>query len=197
MLHKRHNRMFKSVATAATVAIAAAMIAVGAPAASAAPRVIKVDAKIMAFTPKTINVKAGEQVSICVTSTDMDHDLTIKSLSFVVTAPKGPAVCKTLTAPSATGSHKFICSVSGHDATMNGNLVVGAAAAGGSSAAAPGADSPPADDPQVSGVPAGGVQTGGGSTAGLSHANLLVLGGGLLIAAMMSVLLGTRATRRD
>jgi len=191
MLHKRHNRMFKSVATAATVAIAAAMIAVGAPAASAAPRVINVDAAFSpGFSMKTINVKAGEQVSICLTSTDMDHDLTIKSLNFKVLAPKGPAVCKTLTAPSAAGSNSFVCSFPGHD-SMTGKLVVSAAGGGSAAPVAPGAAEPQVD------APVGGVQTGGGSTAGLTHVNLLMLGGGLLIAAMMSVLLGTRVTRRD
>lgn len=189
MLHKRHNRMFKSVATAATVAIAAAMIAVGAPAASAAPRVINVKGVITGFTPKTISVKAGEQVSICLSKDVMPHDITIADPAFKVAS----GACATLTAPAAAGTHKFICSIDGHEqAGMVGSLVVTAAGAAAPAAAAPGAA-----DPQVAGVPVGGVQTGGGSTAGLSHVNLLMLGGGLLIAAMMSVLLGTRVTRRN
>jgi plastocyanin len=194
MQRKLHNRMFTYVAAAATVAVAAAMIAVGAPAASAAPREIAVEGKIMGFGPKTINVKAGEEVSICLTSPDMPHDLTIGDLNYKVVSA-GPKVCKTLKAPAAAGSHKFVCSVTGHGGMMFGNLVVAAAAG----AAAPAADAaaPPADAPQVGAIPAGGVQTGGGSTAGLSHVNLLTLGGGLLVAAMMSVLLGTRVARKN
>jgi plastocyanin len=190
----KHSRMFTYVATAATVAITAAMIAVGAPSASAAPRQIDVTAGYTAgFSPKTINVTAGEQVSICLKVTDMKHDLTIASPAFqVVASTVGTATCKTLTAP-ASGSHPFKCSISGHE-KMIGTLVVGgAAAAPAAAAAAPAAGAAP----QVAAVPAGGVQTGGGSTAGVTHTNLLMLGAGLLLAAMMSVLFGTRVARRD
>jgi len=51
--------------------------------------------------------------------------------------------------------------------------------------------------PQVSDVPSGAAEAGGGSTAGLNHVGPLMLGGGLLLAAMMSALFGLRATRRD
>jgi plastocyanin len=208
MQHKQGNRIFTYVAGLATVAIAAALIAVGAPAASAAPRTINVASSITApfFAPKSIPVKAGEQVSICLTTKDVTHDLTIASLNFKVTASApGAATCKTLTAPATAGSVAFICSVSGHAAAgMKGTLVVSAAgtgapapAAGAPAAGAPAAGAPAAGAPQVGSVPAGGVQSGGGSTAGLTHLNLLMLGGGLLIAAMMSGLLGLRVTRRD
>jgi uncharacterized cupredoxin-like copper-binding protein len=192
MQRKPQNRIFTYVAATATVAIAAALIAIGAPSASAATRTINVTGVITAFTPGTINVKAGETVSICLKSTDTDHDLTIADLSFKVAAAKGASVCKTLTVPTAAGSHKVICSLPGHEsAGMVGSLVVAA------SAGAPAAGAPAAGAPQVGNVPAGGVQSGGGSTAGLTHVNLLMLGGGLLIAAMMSALLGLRVTRRD
>lgn len=195
MHHTKHSRLFTFVAAAAAVAVAGVMVVVSAPLASAAPRVINVSGKITAFTPKTINVKAGEQVSICLTSTDTDHDLTISDLGFKVTAPTGPAVCKTLTAPAAAGTHKFICSISGHEqAGMVGSLEV-AAAGGGSAPAAPAA--PAAPGPQVAEVPSGGAQTGGGSTAGFNNAGLVTLGGGLLVAAFMSAMLGWRVTRRD
>jgi plastocyanin len=192
MQRKLHNRMFTYVAAAATVAVAAAMIAVGAPAASAAPRTIAVTGKITGFSMKTINVKAGEQVSICLTSPDMPHDLTVGDAGNFKVVSSGPKACKTLTAPAKAGTYKYICSVQGHSGTMFGNLVVGAAAG---AAAAPAA---PADAAaQVATTPEGGVQTGGGSTAGLTHVNLLTLGGGLLVAAMMSVLLGTRVARKN
>jgi uncharacterized cupredoxin-like copper-binding protein len=183
----QHSRILTCVASAATVAIAAALLALGAMSASAAPRVINVNGIITGFTPKTINVASGEEVSICLTSPDTDHDLTIATLKFQVVAPTGPAVCKTLTAPAKAGKHKFICSIPGHEqAGMVGSLVVGA----------PGA-APPAAAPQGGQVPAAGVPTGGDSTARLIHVSPLTLGGGLLIAGMMSALLGWRVAQKD
>ena len=186
----QHSRIFTSVAAAATVAIATALLALGALAAAAAPRVINVDGIITGFTPKTINVAAGEEVSICLTSPDTDHDLTIATLNFQVVAPTGPAVCKTLTAPAKAGTHKFICSILGHEsAGMVGSLVV----------AAPGAAAPTdaGAGPQAGQVPAAGAQTGGDVAARLIHVSPLTLAGGVLIAAMMSALLGWRVAQKD
>ena len=201
-MQRKNNRIFTYVAGTATVAIAAAMIAVGAPAASAATRTINVGGVITAFTPSTINVTAGETVSICLKSNDTDHDLTIASLNFQVASKSGgPAVCKTLTAPAKAGSIEFICSLPGHkQAGMVGSLVVksaGATAPGAPAPQAPGAPAPQAGNPQQAQPPVGGVQTGGGSTASVTDVGLLTLGGGLLFAAMMTALLGWRVTRRD
>ena len=211
-MQRKNNRFFTHIAATATVAIAAAMIAVGAPAASAATRTINVGGVITAFTPKTINVTAGESVSICLASKDIDHDLTISSLGFKVASKAGgPAVCKTLTAPKAAGSSAFICSLPGHaSAGMRGTLVVKAAAASAPRAPAPKAPAPQADAPAADAqapqadaqapqaeAPAGGVAAGGGSTAGVTHVSLLTLGGGLLVAAMMSALFGWRVARRN
>ena len=194
MRHTKHNRLFKFAAAAAAVAVAGVMVVVSAPFASAAPRVINVSAKLDGFTSSTITVKPGEAVSICFKATDTDHDLTIADIGFKVSAPTGPAVCKNLTAPAAAGSHKFICSISGHEAAgMVGKMVVAGASAGG----APAAPAPAAPDPQVAGVPSGGAQTGGGSTAGFDNAGLVTLGGGLLVAAFISAMLGCRVARRD
>jgi uncharacterized cupredoxin-like copper-binding protein len=193
MQHKQHHRIFTYVAAVATVAIAAALIAVGAPAVSAAPRVINVNGIITAFTPKTINVAAGEEVSICLTSTDTDHDLTIATVNnFKVIAPVGPAVCKTLTVPTATGTHKFICSIIGHEqAGMVGSLVI--AAAGSAVPAAPAAGAAP----QAGAVPAGGVQADLRPLVDLSQVSPLMLGAALLIAAMISGLLGWVVARKN
>ena len=205
-MQRKPNGIFAYVAAAATVAIAAAMIAVGAPVASAATRTINVGGVITGFSPSTINVKAGESVSICLKSNDTDHDLTISSLGFKVASKSGsPAVCKTLTAPAKAGSFKFICSISGHaSAGMVGKLVVAAGAAsapapkapaGSKAPSAPAAGSAADSAPQVESTPAGGVQAGGGSTAGMTHVSTLLLGGGLLVAAMMSGLFGWRGNR--
>lgn len=195
MQHKQRNQIFGYVAAAATAAIAAALIAVGAPAASAAPRVINVDGIITTFTPKTINVTAGEEVSICLTSKDIDHDLTIPTVNgFQVVAPKGPAVCKTLTVPTATGTHKFICSIPGHEqAGMVGSMVI--AAAGSAVPVAPAA--PAGAAPQAGQVPAGGVQADLRPLLDLSQVSPLMLGAVVLIAAMMCALLGWVVARKN
>ncbi|MDQ5840657.1 MAG: cupredoxin domain-containing protein, partial [Chloroflexota bacterium] len=168
------------------------------PAASAATRTINVTGVITGFSQPTINVTAGETVSICLTSTDIEHDLTIASANFKVVAAKGAKVCKTLVVPMATGSKPFICSIPGHaSAGMTGNLVIGTAGpAAPAPAPAPAPGSGSGGSPQAD-PPVGGVQTGGGSTAGLTHVSLLMLGGGLLIAAMMSAFLSLRVTRKD
>lgn len=206
MHHTKPSRFVTFVAATATAAAAAgALMVVVAPSASAAPRVIQVSGVITGFTPKTINVKAGEAVSICLTSKDTDHDLTIADVGFKVTAPTGPAVCKTLTAPAKAGTHKFICSIAGHEqAGMVGSLVVAAGGPAAPPGAAPPAAAPPAAVPpgaappaQVPVVPGGGVSSGGGSTAAYTNPGLVTLGGGLLMAAFMSALLGWRVARRD
>ena len=213
MQRKQHNRIFSYVAAAATVAIAAALVAVGAPVASAATRTINVSGVITGFSQSTINVTAGEALNICLKSTDIDHDLTITSLGFKVASKGGgPAVCGTLTAPTKVGSSAFICSIPGHAAAgMKGNLVVKAAGSSAPTApkTAPKAGAPAGGDTSTGAgnndtssgaqadAPAGGVGAGGGSTAGLTHVSLLTLGGGLLIAAMMTALLGVRVTRRN
>jgi uncharacterized cupredoxin-like copper-binding protein len=210
MQRKHHNRFLTYVAAAGTVVIAAAMIAVGAPAASAA-KSITVTGVITGFTPKTINVTAGEQVTITFKNGDaaIPHDLSIPAAGgFKVSAAGGKTATKSFTAPAKSGSYKFFCSIPGHEqAGMVGSLVVASAGAGAPAApAAPkaGTTAPkasgagaPASAPQVNKVPAGGVQAGGGSTAGVTHVSLLTLGGGLLVAAMMTALLGWRVARRD
>ena len=50
---------------------------------------------------------------------------------------------------------------------------------------------------QVSPVPGGRIPAGGGSTAGRNQTGLLMLGGGLLMAAAMSGLFARRVARRD
>jgi hypothetical protein len=54
---------------------------------------------------------------------------------------------------------------------------------------------PGASTPQITAVPSGGVAAGGDSGGGLGDAVLLSLGGGLLLAASATALLGWRAAR--
>jgi uncharacterized cupredoxin-like copper-binding protein len=194
----RHHRMFPYLAAAGVAAVAVVLIGVGAPVASAQGRTIAVTGKITGFTPSTITVKAGEKVDIALTSPDIDHDLTIKDLGFKVVADKGATVKGALTAPSSPGKHKFICSVPGHEAAgMVGTLVV--TAAGGAKAPAaktPATKKAPGAAKTPAAAPSGGADTGGGSTAGLDNVGLLALGGGLLLAAAITGLLGRRVARR-
>jgi hypothetical protein len=68
------------------------------------------------------------------------------------------------------------------------------AAAGRTSGGTPNRGNSP---PQVTDVPSGGVDSGGGATAVLDQTGLLMLGGGLLLAAAMSALFGRRVSRRE
>jgi len=65
---------------------------------------------------------------------------------------------------------------------------------GGTSTATPTSSGTPQ---QITQVPSGGVPAGAGSTVGLGESGALMLGGGLLLAAMAAGLLGLRATRRN
>jgi len=194
--------------------MAAAMIAVGAPSATAAVAVTVSGKLVGGFTPTVVHVTAGVPTTITYKNTDSsDHDFTVTDLSFQVAAAGGASASKVLTATAAqVGSHKFICSISGHSALMFGTLIVDpagtktvpATAAAGTPAVAGSAAAGPAAanlsgvaGAQVSSIPSGGVQTGGGSTAGFAHSGLMTLGGGLLMAAFMSAFYGRRVARRN
>jgi plastocyanin len=150
---------------------------------------------VSGFTPKTVHVTAGVATTITYKNTDTSpHDVTVPTLgNFQIVAAGGASASKVLTPTAAqVGSHKFVCSISGHDALMNGTLIVdpvgtvptaqNASAAGDLAATG-----------QVSTVPSGGVASGGGSTAGSdTQTGLMTLGGALFMAAFMSALLGRR-----
>ena len=214
MQQTQRNRTLKFVAAAATATMAAAMIAVGAPSATAAVAVTVSGKLVGGFTPTVVHVTAGVPTTITYKNTDSsDHDFTVTDLSFQVAAAGGASASKVLTATAAqVGSHKFICSISGHSALMFGTLIVDpagtktvtATAAAGTPAVAGSAAAGPAAanlsgvaGAQVSSIPSGGVQTGGGSTAGFAHSGLMTLGGGLLMAAFMSAFYGRRVARRN
>jgi plastocyanin len=219
MQQTQRNRTLKFVAAAATATMAAAMIAVGAPSATAAVAVTVSGKLVGGFTPTVVHVTAGVPTTITYKNTDSsDHDFTVTDLSFQVAAAGGASASKVLTATAAqVGSHKFICSISGHSALMFGTLIVdpagtktvpATAAAGTSAAGTPAVAGSAAAGPaaanlsgvagaQVSSIPSGGVQTGGGSTAGFAHSGLMTLGGGLLMAAFMSAFYGRRVARRN
>lgn len=87
-------------------------------------REIEVSASSFAFDPDTIEVEAGEDVAIVLTSTDILHDLVVDDLDVHVSAGGGETSTGGLHAEDP-GTYTFYCSVSGHrEAGMEGTLVV-------------------------------------------------------------------------
>ena len=76
------------------------------------------------FTPKTIEIGAGEKVAVVLTATDVEHDFTVEGGDHVVHAQGGKTAKGGLTIDEP-GTYTFYCSVSGHrQAGMTGTLVV-------------------------------------------------------------------------
>lgn len=89
-------------------------------------RKVVVMARSFAFDPKTIEVEAGEDVAIVLTSTDITHDFVLDEGDVhVVAAEKGKTQTGGFTAPDEAGEYAYFCSVAGHRASgMEGTLVV-------------------------------------------------------------------------
>jgi plastocyanin len=87
-------------------------------------RRIAVTGHALRFDPATITVRAGEEVGIVLTSTDITHDFTIDDLVHVAAEPGTPRESG-FTAPDEPGEYTFYCSVVGHrESGMVGTLVV-------------------------------------------------------------------------
>ena len=87
-------------------------------------RRIEVSAKSFGFDPDEIRVKAGEEVAIVLTSTDILHDFTIDELDAHVAADPGKTEEGGFTA-GEPGEYTYYCTVAGHrQAGMEGTLVV-------------------------------------------------------------------------
>ncbi len=90
----------------------------------AGAREIVVTAKAYRFEPATIQVAAGEAVTIVLTATDLPHDVTVEGVGHIVHANGGKTTRGgvKITKPS---TYSFYCSVTGHRAEgMVGTLVV-------------------------------------------------------------------------
>lgn len=89
-----------------------------------AAREIQVKAGRLRFSPKTITVGAGEDVTIVMTSTDVFHDLVVKGAGHVVGAKRKKTAEGGLRIDTP-GTYKFWCSVPGHRAAgMKGTITV-------------------------------------------------------------------------
>lgn len=87
-------------------------------------RKVPVRATSFRFTPKRIELAAGEKVAIVLSSTDVEHDLTVEGGDHVVHAKGGETETGGLSIKKP-GTYTFYCSVSGHrQAGMSGTLVV-------------------------------------------------------------------------
>ena len=86
-------------------------------------REIAVTASSFAFDPEEIEVEAGEDVAVALTSTDILHDFTIDELDAHVAAGAGETATGGFRAEEE-GRYTFYCSVAGHrEAGMQGVLV--------------------------------------------------------------------------
>lgn len=87
-------------------------------------RQIEVTGSSFDFDPDEIEVAAGEDVAIVLTSTDILHDFTIDELDSHVAADGGETATGGLRADEP-GRYTFYCTVAGHrEAGMEGTLIV-------------------------------------------------------------------------
>jgi plastocyanin len=87
-------------------------------------REIAVRGEALAFDPKTIDVKSGEDVTIAFTAVDAEHDFYVKDLGHVVHAKQGDSARGGLRLDKP-GTYEFWCTVTGHrEGGMNGTIIV-------------------------------------------------------------------------
>lgn len=87
-------------------------------------RRVEVTATSFSFDPGEIRVRAGEDVEIVLTSSDILHDFTIDEFDAHVAADRGETKEGGFTA-GAPGRYTYYCTVAGHRAAgMEGTLVV-------------------------------------------------------------------------
>lgn len=87
-------------------------------------RPIEVLGSSYAFDPGAITVRAGEDVAIVLTASDIEHDFTVEELDAHVSAEAGETAEGGLRVDEA-GTYTYYCSVEGHrEAGMEGTLTV-------------------------------------------------------------------------
>ena len=85
---------------------------------------ITVSGKAYSFAPKRIELAAGTDANIALTSTDLPHDVTVVGVGHVVHAQAGKTARGGLRI-TKPGTYTFYCSVTGHRAAgMTGKIVV-------------------------------------------------------------------------
>lgn len=87
-------------------------------------RRIEVNATSFAFDPDEIEITAGEDVAIVLSSEDILHDFTVDGLDVHVAADRGETAEGGLRADEP-GEYTYYCTIAGHrDAGMAGTLIV-------------------------------------------------------------------------
>lgn len=87
-------------------------------------RRIEVNATSFAFDPDEIEITAGEDVAIVLSSEDILHDFTVDGLDVHVAAERGETAEGGLRADEP-GEYTYYCTIAGHrDAGMAGTLIV-------------------------------------------------------------------------
>jgi plastocyanin/predicted small secreted protein len=87
-------------------------------------RPIEVWGSSYAFDPGELTVRAGEDVAIVLTATDIEHDFTVDEVDAHVSAEAGETAEGGLRVDEA-GTYTYYCSVEGHrEAGMEGTLTV-------------------------------------------------------------------------
>ena len=90
-------------------------------------RRIEVNATSFAFDPDEIEITAGEDVAIVLSSEDILHDFTVDGLDVHVAADRGETIEGGLRAEEP-GEYTYYCTIAGHrEAGMAGTLIVEAA----------------------------------------------------------------------
>jgi len=135
------NRIFVVVATAAMLGLVACggggggghatattpsttSGAVGTGSSSTGPRQVNMSAKSFSFSPKLVTVNTGQQLTIVLKSTDIEHDFVIDELHANIDV-QGNTTKTGSVATDKPGRYTFYCSIPGHRAAgMVGTLVV-------------------------------------------------------------------------
>lgn len=87
-------------------------------------REIAIEGSSFKFDPKAVQLSAGEPVSIVLTSSDIEHDVTVEKSGHVVHVKAGKTASGGLQLDQP-GTYKFWCSVPGHrSAGMTGTITV-------------------------------------------------------------------------
>lgn len=87
-------------------------------------REVSVKGAALAFDPRTIQVRRGENVTIVLTATDLEHDFYVDGVGHVAHANRGETAKGGLRLDKR-GTFRFWCTVTGHrEAGMTGTITV-------------------------------------------------------------------------
>ena len=115
------------IRAAIALALAGALVACGGSATpSPAAQKVSVEGTEFAFTPNTLEAKAGGALEITlVNKGTLEHDISIDALGVKLLVPVGQTLAVTTEKPVPAGTYDFYCAVAGHkEAGMVGTLTV-------------------------------------------------------------------------